>query len=57
MQITCRLTIIIMHYAIIANYFWLLVEGVYLQMLLSFGMSEHKFFPIFMAFGWGKETI
>jgi len=57
MQIACRLTTVFTYYGIMANYFWLLVEGVYLQMLLSFAMSEHKYFPIFMAFGWGKGAI
>ena len=46
-----------MHYTILANYFWLLAEGIYLQILLSFPMAdckENKYFPFFMAGGWGK---
>ena len=51
------MVITLMHYAILANYFWLLAEGVYLQVVLSFPMkvcAEEKYFPLFMAGGWGK---
>nr|XP_039259072.1 glucagon-like peptide 1 receptor isoform X1 [Styela clava] len=53
----CRLAVTLMHYAITANYFWLLAEGLYLQMLLVFVMSEHKYFAGFLAFGWGAPWI
>ncbi|CAK8683444.1 unnamed protein product [Clavelina lepadiformis] len=56
-MISCRVSLTLMHYAIIANYFWLLAEGVYLQLLLVFSMSEYKYFPMFMAFGWGGPWI
>nr|CAB3249396.1 glucagon-like peptide 1 receptor [Phallusia mammillata] len=57
LMVGCRLSIIMMHYAIIVNYFWLLAEGVYLQMLLVFAMADNKYFPMFMAFGWGAPWI
>ncbi|XP_009857769.2 glucagon-like peptide 1 receptor [Ciona intestinalis] len=57
LMVSCRLVITLMHYATIANYFWLLAEGVYLQLLLVFVMTEYKYFPIFMAFGWGATWI
>lgn len=53
----CRLVVTLMHYAITANYFWLLAEGLYLQMLLVFVMSENKYFAGFMVFGWGAPWI
>lgn len=53
----CRLVITLMHYVVTANYFWLLVEGLYLQMLLIFVMAENKYFAGFMVFGWGAPWI
>merc|ERR1719322_353844 len=46
-----------MHYAVLCNYFWLLIEGIYLQSILSFAMNEKTHFPIYMAFGWGVPWI
>ena len=43
----------IMHYAVLCNYFWLLIEAVYLQSILSYAMTDQEHFSHYMAIGWG----
>lgn len=51
----CRVATVIMQYGIIANYCWLLVEGVYLYSLLSLAtFSEKSFFSLYLGIGWGE---
>lgn len=51
----CRVATVIMQYGIIANYCWLLVEGVYLYSLLSLAtFSERSFFSLYLGIGWGE---
>nr|XP_048285277.1 glucagon receptor isoform X4 [Myodes glareolus] len=49
----CRVATVIMQYGIIANYCWLLVEGVYLYSLLSLATFQEKsFFSLYLSIGW-----
>lgn len=44
-----------MQYCVAANYYWLLVEGVYLYTLLAFSVfSEQRIFKLYLSIGWGK---
>lgn len=55
----CRLYDIVSHYIICTNYFWVLVEGIYLRMLLqraSFGFSMGSM-NSFLAVGWGAAVL
>lgn len=45
-----------MHYCVGANYYWLLVEGLYLHNLLALmAFSENRFFGGYLLIGWGKQ--
>lgn len=47
---------VLMQYSVIANNYWLLVEGIYLHSLLVITVfSEKKFFHVYMAIGWGEN--
>lgn len=46
-----------MHYAVMCNYFWLLIEAVYLQTILVLPMTEQPHFSNYMALGWGKHCF
>jgi len=56
-NILCRLTMAIMHYAVLCNYFWLLIEAVYLQSILSYAMTDQEHFSHYMAIGWGGPLL
>jgi len=49
----------LMHYAIATNFFWLLVEGMYLKFILAytFTTNEKIIFRAFVLFGWGAPCI
>lgn len=47
-----------MQYSVMANNYWLLVEGIYLHSLLVITVfSEKKYFYIYLAIGWGAPLI
>lgn len=51
----CRVAAVFMQYGIVANYCWLLVEGVYLHSLLGLAaFPERSFFALYLGLGWGE---
>uniref|UniRef100_A0A667YN15 Glucagon receptor b n=1 Tax=Myripristis murdjan TaxID=586833 RepID=A0A667YN15_9TELE len=56
--IWCRGAVVMMQYSVMANNYWLLVEGIYLHSLLVITVfSEKKYFYIYLAIGWGAPLI
>ncbi|XP_073653104.1 glucagon receptor isoform X4 [Tursiops truncatus] len=54
----CRVAAVFMQYGVVANYCWLLVEGVYLHSLLSFAtIPERSCFPLYLGIGWGAPML
>ncbi|XP_037109190.1 glucagon receptor isoform X2 [Syngnathus acus] len=54
----CRGAMVMMQYTVMANNYWLLVEGIYLHSLLVITVfSEKKYFYIYMAIGWGAPLV
>uniref|UniRef100_A0A9J7XQE7 Vasoactive intestinal peptide receptor 2 n=1 Tax=Cyprinus carpio carpio TaxID=630221 RepID=A0A9J7XQE7_CYPCA len=52
--IGCKASLIIFNYFIMANFYWLLVEGLYLHTLLMVIFSENRHFIIYLLIGWGN---
>ncbi|XP_057699726.1 glucagon receptor isoform X4 [Corythoichthys intestinalis] len=54
----CRGAMVMMQYTVMANNYWLLVEGIYLHSLLVITVfSEKKYFYIYLAIGWGAPLV
>ncbi|XP_069511385.1 glucagon receptor [Ambystoma mexicanum] len=54
----CRAATVLMQYGTIANYCWLLVEGLYLHNLLVLAVfSEKSYFTIYVCIGWGAPVL
>lgn len=54
----CRVAVVMMQYSVIANNYWLLVEGLYLHSLLVIAVfSEKNYFYIYLCIGWGAPLI
>ncbi|XP_007957998.1 glucagon receptor [Orycteropus afer afer] len=54
----CRVAAVFMQYGIVANYCWLLVEGVYLHSLLGLAaFPERRLFPLYLGIGWGAPML
>ncbi|XP_075900593.1 vasoactive intestinal polypeptide receptor 2 [Nelusetta ayraudi] len=53
----CRASLVFFQYFIMANFFWLLVEALYLHTLLMVFFSENKHFVIYILIGWGIPTV
>ncbi|XP_051738350.1 vasoactive intestinal polypeptide receptor 2 isoform X2 [Ctenopharyngodon idella] len=55
--IGCKASLVIFNYFIMANFYWLLVEGLYLHTLLMVIFSENRHFIIYLLIGWGFPTV
>ncbi|NXN63289.1 GLR protein, partial [Himantopus himantopus] len=54
----CRTATVFMQYGIVANYCWLLVEGIYLHNLLVVAVfSERNYFTLYLCIGWGAPVL
>ncbi|XP_029448783.1 glucagon-like peptide 1 receptor [Rhinatrema bivittatum] len=57
-SLSCRLVFVMMQYCVAANYYWLLVEGVYLHTLLALAVfSEQRIFRLYLCIGWGVPVL
>ncbi|KAG1972759.1 pituitary adenylate cyclase-activating polypeptide type I receptor [Pimephales promelas] len=55
---SCKAAVAFFQFSILANYFWLLVEGMYLQTLLALTfVSQKKYFWWYIIIGWGLPTL
>ncbi|XP_077373030.1 growth hormone releasing hormone receptor a isoform X5 [Festucalex cinctus] len=53
----CKSAVAFFQFSILANYFWLLVEGMYLQTLLALTfVSQRKYFWWYILIGWGLPS-
>ncbi|XP_056432969.1 glucagon receptor isoform X2 [Gadus chalcogrammus] len=56
--VACRIAMVMMHFSIMANSYWLLVEGIYLHNLLVIVVfNERNFFNIYLCIGWGAPLL
>ncbi|XP_036414481.1 vasoactive intestinal polypeptide receptor 2 [Colossoma macropomum] len=55
--IGCKASLVIFNYFVMANFFWLLVEGLYLHTLLMVIFSKNRHFVVYLFIGWGFPTI
>ncbi|KAM4642485.1 gastric inhibitory polypeptide receptor [Discoglossus pictus] len=54
----CRVAQSITQYCVVANYYWLLVEGLYLHnLLVVLSFSEDSVLPRYMLLGWGAPVL
>ncbi|MGH0136789.1 UNVERIFIED_CONTAM: hypothetical protein FKN15_062797 [Acipenser sinensis] len=54
----CRAALVLMQYSVVANYTWLLVEGIYLHNLLVITVfTEKSYFNIYLCIGWGAPLL
>ncbi|XP_047564638.1 glucagon receptor isoform X2 [Lutra lutra] len=54
----CRVAAVFMQYGVVANYSWLLVEGVYLHSLLGLAaLPDRSFFTLYLGIGWGAPML
>ncbi|XP_007483896.1 glucagon-like peptide 1 receptor [Monodelphis domestica] len=57
-SLSCRLVFLMMQYCVAANYYWLLVEGIYLYTLLVLSVfSERRVFRLYVCIGWGIPLL
>lgn len=57
-SIGCRVAMVLMQYSVVASYYWLFVEGLYLLNLLVIAVfSEKSYFNIYLCIGWGTPVL
>ncbi|EPY89241.1 hypothetical protein CB1_000125019 [Camelus ferus] len=52
-RVGCKLSLVVFQYCIMANFYWLLVEGLYLHTLLVAIFSPSRRFAAYLLIGWG----
>ncbi|XP_063159462.1 vasoactive intestinal polypeptide receptor 2 [Candoia aspera] len=52
----CRASLVFFQYCVMANFYWLLVEGLYLHILLMVIFSN-RHFTVYLLIGWGIPTL
>lgn len=56
-QVGCKLSLVLFQYCIMANFYWLLVEGLHLHTLLAASFSPGRHFQAYLLIGWGKAAL
>uniref|UniRef100_A0A667Z8R7 Vasoactive intestinal peptide receptor 2 n=1 Tax=Myripristis murdjan TaxID=586833 RepID=A0A667Z8R7_9TELE len=51
----CKTSLVLLNYFIMANFFWLLVEGLYLHTLLLVMHTYSSRLPLYVLIGWGEK--
>ncbi|XP_077368265.1 vasoactive intestinal polypeptide receptor 2 isoform X3 [Festucalex cinctus] len=55
--VACRASLVLLQYFVMANFFWLLVEALYLHTLLVAMFSHNAHFGVYMLIGWGIPSV
>ncbi|XP_029935783.1 vasoactive intestinal polypeptide receptor 2-like [Myripristis murdjan] len=53
----CKTSLVLLNYFIMANFFWLLVEGLYLHTLLLVMHTYSSRLPLYVLIGWGIPSV
>lgn len=56
-QVGCKASLVFFQYCIMANFYWLLAEGLYLHTLLMAIFSPSRRFAAYLLIGWGKDSL